>query len=331
MTMDSFRKYLEEKEKKRALITGVTGQSGSYLAELLLSKNYKVYGFERRIAHQDQEIRHSRIKDLDIELLPGDITHYGSVDNAVAISRPDEVYHLASQSFVKLSFEDEFQTLDTNIMGTANILHAVKRINPNAKFYFAGSSEQFGIPDKIPSDENTRFHPRSPYAVSKVAGFCLTRNYREAYKMFACSGILFNHESPRRGEEFVTRKITKGVWDIVNKKSDKLLLGNIDAKRDWGFAGDYVEAMWLMLQQDKPDDYVIATGETHTIRDFLTEAFGYVGIKNWSKYVGQNQAFMRPSDVEILQGDASKAKRELGWEPKVKFKGLVKLMMEADK
>ena len=321
---------MKEYCRKRALITGVTGQDGSYLAELLLSKNYKVYGFERRIAHQYQELRHSRIKGLDIELLPGDITNYGSVDNAVEKSKPDEVYHLAAQSFVKLSFDDEFQTLDTNIMGTANILHAVRRITPNARFYFAGSSEQFGIPEEIPSNERTRFHPRSPYAVSKLAGFCLTQNYREAYKMFACSGILFNHESPRRGGEFVTRKITKGVWDIVNKKIDKILLGNIDAKRDWGFAGDYVEAMWLMLQQDKPDDYVIATGETNTIRDFLTEAFGYVGIKDWSKYVGQNQAFMRPSDVEILQGDASKAKKELGWEPKIKFKGLVKLMMEKE-
>ncbi len=297
----------------------------------MLSKNYKVYGFERRIAHQDQELRHSRIKGLDIKLLPGDITNYGSVDNAVSIAKPDEVYHLAAQSFVKLSFEDEFQTLDTNIMGTANILHAVRRINPKARFYFAGSSEQYGNPEEIPSNERTRFHPRSPYAVSKLAGFCLTQNYREAYKMFACSGILFNHESPRRGGEFVTRKITKGVWDIVNKKIPQILLGNIDAKRDWGFAGDYVEAMWLMLQQDKPNDYVIATGETHTIRDFLTEAFGYVGIKDWSKYVGQNKAFMRPSDVEILQGDPSKAKKELGWEPKIKFNGLVKLMMEADK
>ena len=325
MTLD----WLEH-PKKRAFITGVTGQDGSYLAELLLSKNYKVYGLERRIALQDQELRHSRIKDLDVELLPGDITHYGSVQNAVEKARPDEVYHLAAQTFVKLSFDDEFQTLDTNVMGTANILHAVRRVNPDAKFYFAGSSEQYGNPEEIPSNENTRFHPRSPYAVSKLAGFCLTRNYREAYKMFACCGILFNHESPRRGKEFVTRKITKGVWDIVNKKSDKLLLGNLDAKRDWGFSGDYVKAMHLMLQQDKPDDYVIATGETNTIRDFLTEAFGYVGIKDWSKYVGQNQAFMRPSDVEILQGDASKAKRELGWEPKVKFKELVKMMMEAD-
>ncbi len=326
MTMD----WLEH-PKKRALITGVTGQDGSYLAELLLSKNYEVYGLERRIALQDQDLRHSRIKGLDIELLPGDITHYGSVDNAVEKARPDEVYHLAAQSFVKLSFDDEFQTLDTNVIGTANILHAVKRINPKAKFYFAGSSEQYGNPEEIPSNERTRFHPRSPYAVSKLAGFCLTRNYREAYNMFACSGILFNHESPRRGKEFVTRKITKGVWDIVNRKSDKLLLGNIDAKRDWGFAGDYVKAMHLMLQQDKPDDYVIATGETNTIRDFLDEAFDYVGIKDWSKYIGINKAFMRPSDVEILQGDASKAKRELGWESKVKFKDLVKMMMEADK
>jgi len=326
MTMDSFRNYF----KKRALISGITGQDGSYLAEFLLSKNYEVYGFERRIAHQYQELRHSRIKGLDIKLLPGDITHYGSVANAVEKSNPDEVYHLAAQSFVKLSFEDEFQTLDTNVMGTANILHALRRTNPDAKFYFAGSSEQFGNPEKIPSNEKTRFLPRSPYGVSKVAGFELTRNYREAYKMFACSGILFNHESPRRGEEFVTRKITKGVWDIVNKKIDKILLGNLDAKRDWGFAGDYVEAMWLMLQQDKPDDYVIATGETHTIRNWLTEAFGYVGIKDWNKYVEKNKAFMRPSDVEILQGDYSKAKRVLGWEPKVNFKGLVKLMMEAE-
>ena len=325
MTMD----WLESK-KKKALITGVTGQDGSYLAEFLLKKDYKVYGLERRIALQDQEIRHNRIKGLDIEFLPGDITHYGSVDNAVEKSRPDEVYHLAAQTFVKLSFDDEFQTIDTNVMGTTNILHAVRRITPNAKFYFAGSSEQYGNPEEIPSNERTRFNPRSPYAVSKLAGFCLTRNYREAYKMFACCGILFNHESPRRGKEFVTRKITKGVWDIVNKKSDKLLLGNLDAKRDWGFAGDYVEAMWLMLQQDKPDDYVIATGETHTVRDWLIEAFNYTGIEDWVKYVGQNKAFMRPSDVEILQGDASKAKRVLGWEPKVKFKELVKMMMEAD-
>jgi len=314
---------------KKALITGVTGQDGSYLAELLLDKNYEVYGLERRVAIQDQELRHERLKGLGVELLPADITHYSSVYNAVKQSKPDEVYHLAAQSFVKLSFDDPFQTFDTNIIGTMNILHSVKDIVPNAKFYFAGSSEQYGNPEVIPSDEHTRFHPRSPYAVSKVAGFDLTRNYRER-GMFACSGILFNHESPRRGKEFVTRKITKGVWDIVNGKSKKLLLGNIDAKRDWGFAGDYVEAMWLMLQQETPDDYVIATGETHTIRDWCKEAFGYVGIKDWEKYVGQNQAFMRPSDVEILQGDYSKAKRILGWEPKVKFKGLVKIMMEAD-
>ena len=314
---------------KKALITGITGQDGSYLAEFLLKKNYEVFGTERRVAIQDQELRHERLKGLGVKLLPADITNYSSVYQAVQTAQPDEVYHLAAQTFVKLSFDDPFQTLDTNVMGTINVLDATKKIVPNSKFYFAGSSEQYGIPEVIPSDENTRFHPRSPYAVSKVAGFDLTRNYRER-GMFACSGILFNHESPRRGKEFVTRKITKGVWDIVNKKSKKLLLGNIDAKRDWGFSGDYVQAMYLMLQQDKPDDFVIATGETHTVRDFLDEAFGYVGIKNWKPYVGQNQAFMRPSDVEILQGDASKAKKILGWEAKTKFKGLIRLMMREE-
>ena len=314
---------------KRALVSGITGQDASYLAEHLLNKGYEVFGMERRVALQDQEIRHERLSGLNVKLLPADITNLSSVYSAIQKAQPDEVYHLAAQTFVKLSFDDPFQTLDTNVMGTMNMLHSVKEINPKAKFYFAGSSEMFGNPEEIPSNENTRFHPRSPYGASKVCGFDLTRNYREQ-GMFACSGILFNHESPRRGKEFVTRKITKGVWDIVNKKSKKLLLGNIDAKRDWGFAGDYVKAMHLMLQQDKPDDFVIATGKTHTIRDFLDLAFGYVGIKDWTPYVGQNQAFMRPSDVEILQGDASKAKKILGWEAKTKFKGLIRLMMREE-
>ena len=243
--------------------------------------------------------------------------------------KPDECYHLAAQSFVSYSFEDEFSTINSNINGTHYILSAIKELAPHCKFYFAASSEMFGNAKETPQNENTPFHPRSPYGISKVAGFDLTRNYREAYGLFACNGILFNHESPRRGFEFVTRKITSAVAEIKVGLTRKLKLGNLDAKRDWGFSGDYITAMWLMLQQRKPDDYVIATGETHTVKEFVKLAFGYAGL-NWKQYVEIDKDLYRPAEVNILMGDYSKARRRLGWKPKVKFEQLVKMMVDAD-
>ena len=310
----------------KALISGISGQDGSYLSELLISKGYEVYGLERRIALEDQNSRRKN----NAEIIPCDITNFSSVYNAVQKVMPDEIYHLASQSDVGYSFKDPFQTLDTNIMGTLNILEAFRQLIPKSKMYFAGSSEMFGKVTEEPQNENTKFHPRSPYGVSKVAGFQLCQNYREAYGLFISNGILFNHESPRRGKEFVTRKITDGIKKIKEGKADKLYLGNLETKRDWGFAGDYVEVMWLMLQQNEPDDYVIATNETHTIREFIDEAFGIAGLEP-DKYVEINPEFFRPSDVILLRGDYSKAKEKLGWEPKIKFKGLVKMMMENEK
>lgn len=243
--------------------------------------------------------------------------------------KPNECYHLAAQSFVSYSFQDEFSTINTNVNGTHYILAAIKELAPHCRFYFAASSEMFGKVREIPQNENTPFHPRSPYGISKVAGFDLTRNYREGYGMFACSGILFNHESPRRGFEFVTRKITHAVAEIKFGLAKELRLGNLDARRDWGFSGDYVEAMWLMLQQDKPDDYVIATGETHTVKEFAQLAFSHAGL-DWKKYVKIDKNFYRPAEVHLLMGDYSKAKRKLGWKPKVKFKELVKMMVDTD-
>jgi GDPmannose 4,6-dehydratase len=314
---------------KKALITGVTGQDGSYLAEFLLKKGYEVFGVERRVALQDQKIRNERLQEINVKIIPCDIGDYGSVLNVIMKVMPDEIYHLAAQSFVAESFEDPFQTIKTNIFGTLNILEAMRNITPKAKFYFAASSEMFGEVKEEPQKESTPFHPRSPYGVSKVAGFYLTLNYRESYNMFCCSGIFFNHESPRRGKEFVTRKITSALKDIKKGNLKELKLGNLEAKRDWGFAGDYVEAMWLMLQQDKPDDYVIATGETHSIKEFLEEAFNSVGLK-WQDYVKVDERFIRPSDVPNLRGDSTKAKNILGWQPQVKFQELVKMMVEHD-
>jgi len=317
--------------KKKAFITGITGQDGSYLTELLLEKGYKVYGMVRRVALEDPEHHLWRIRHIldKIILHPGSLESYPSIFKIVENVKPDECYHLAAQSFVGYSFEDEFSTVNTNINGTHFILSAIKEKAPKCKFYFAGSSEQFGLVKEVPQDENTPFHPRSPYGISKVAGFDLTRNYREAYGLFACNGILFNHESSRRGFEFVTRKITSTVAKIKLGIEKELRIGNLEAKRDWGFARDYIEAMWLMLQQDKPDDYVIATNETHSVKEFVKLAFDYVGL-NWKNYVKIDETFYRPAEVHLLKGDYSKAKRKLRWKPTVNFEGLVKMMVDAD-
>ena len=316
---------------KKAIIAGITGQVVSYLAEFLLSKGYEVHGIIRRVALEDPEHRFWRIKHIKDRLIlhPASLESYASIFNVVDKVRPDEVYHLAAQSFVSYSFEDEFSTINTNINGTHFVLSAIKNKTPNCKFYFAGSSEMFGAAQEVPQNERTRFHPRSPYGISKVAGFDLTRNYRESYGLFACNGILFNHESPRRGFEFVTRKITNGVAKIKLGRAKEIQLGNLDAKRDWGFAGDYVEAMWRMLQQDTPDDYVIATGETYSVRQFVETAFDYVGL-DWKKYVTRDDNLFRPAEVNILCGDYSKAKRVLRWEPKIKFNRLVRMMVDED-
>lgn len=316
---------------KKAFITGITGQDGSYLAELLLEKGYKVYGFVRRVALEDAEHRMSRILHLldKVELISGSLESYPSVYKAVTKVLPDEVYHLAAQSFVSYSFEDEFSTLQSNISGSHYILSAVHDIVPKAKFYFAASSEMFGKVHEVPQNENTRFHPRSVYGISKSAGFDLTRNYREAYNLFACSGILYNHESPRRGFEFVTRKITSYVAMIKQGLKDKLPLGNLEAKRDWGHSKDYVRAMWLMLRQQKPDDYVICTGKAHSVRDFCSRAFSHVGM-DYKNYVVTDEKFFRPAEVDILLGDYSKARKVLGWEPKIDFDRLVTEMVDHD-
>jgi GDPmannose 4,6-dehydratase len=316
---------------KKAFITGITGQDGSYLAELLLEKGYKVYGLVRRVALEDAEHRMSRIVHLlkDIELVSGSLESYPSVYKAVSFIKPDEIYHLAAQSFVSYSFEDEFSTLQSNISGSHYILSAVHDVVPNAKFYFAASSEMFGKVHEVPQSEKTPFHPRSVYGISKSAGFDLTRNYREAYSLFACNGILYNHESPRRGFEFVTRKITSHVAMIKQGIKEELLLGNLEAKRDWGHARDYVRAMWLMLQYKKPDDYVICTGIPHSVREFCQKAFSHIGL-DYGKYVVSDPKFFRPAEVETLQGDYSKAKKILGWKPTVSFDQLVSEMVDHD-
>jgi len=316
---------------KKALITGVTGQDGSYLAEFLLEKGYKVYGLVRRVALEDEQHRMSRIIDIldDIELIPGSLESYPSIFKAVATVRPDEVYHLAAQSFVSYSFEDEFSTLQSNISGVHYMLSAVHDLMPTSKFYFAASSEMFGKVHETPQNENTHFHPRSVYGISKVAGFDLTRNYREAYNLFACNGILYNHESPRRGFEFVTRKITSHVAMIKLGMRNKLELGNLDAKRDWGHAKDYIQAMWLMLQQEKPDDYVVSSGKAYSVRKFCEKAFLHVGL-NYKDYVVINKKFFRPAEVDILLGDCKKANDKLGWKPGYTFNELVCEMVESD-
>lgn len=315
----------------KALITGITGQDGSYLAELLLEKGYEVHGLVRRVALEDSAHRLSRIAHLRsrLHLHAGSLESFPSCYQVLRSVQPDECYHLAAQSFVSYSFDDEFSTLNTNINGTHYILAAIKDIVPGCRFYFAGSSEMFGKAEEIPQNELTRFHPRSAYGISKVAGFDLTRNYREAYGLHASSGILFNHESPRRGFEFVTRKITSGVARIAAGKADELRLGNLDAQRDWGHAGDYVEAMWKMLQQEHPDDYVVATAETHSVREFAELAFGLAGL-DYRKYVTADQELFRPAEVDVLVGNPEKAHRVLGWSPKMNFAGLVREMLAAD-
>jgi GDPmannose 4,6-dehydratase len=314
---------------KKALITGITGQDGSYLAEFLLSKGYKVYGLVRRLSTPNLEnIKHIYDK---IELVSGDLLDQGSLQDAIEKSQPDEVYNLAAQSFVKASWEQPVLTGEFTALGVTRMLEAIRMSNPKIKFYQASSSEMFGKVTESPQKETTRFHPRSPYGVAKVYGHYITVNYRESYDIFACSGILFNHESPRRGIEFVTRKITHAVARISLGKQDKLELGSLEPKRDWGFAGDYVEAMWLMLQQDKPDDYVIATGENHSVREFVELAFNAAGIKNWEKYVVSNiPSHMRPAEVDYLIGDSTKAQKILNWKPKTTFKELVQMMVNAD-
>lgn len=316
---------------KRALITGITGQDGSYLAELLSNKGYEVHGIVRRVALEDPEHRLWRIRHILDKLIlhAASLESYASIFNVVEKVRPDECYHLAAQSFVSYSFEDEFSTINTNINGAHFILSAIKEKAPQCRLYFAASSEMFGKVKETPQNEDTHFHPRSPYGISKVAGFDLTRNYREAYDLFACNGILFNHESPRRGYEFVTRKISNGVARIKLGVDNKLKLGNLEARRDWGFAGDYVKAMWLMLQQDEPDDYVIATNETHSVKEFAELAFNYADL-DWKEHVVEDEKFYRPADVHVLRGDYGKGKRKLGWEPTIRFDELVKMMVEAD-
>jgi len=316
---------------KKALITGITGQDGSYLAELLLEKGYDVHGIVRRVAIEDPEHRLSRIRHIldQVHLHPASLESYPSIFSVVREVEPEECYHLAAQSFVSYSFEDEFSTFNTNINGTHYILSSIKQIVPECRFYFAGSSEMFGKVREVPQNEETTFHPRSAYGITKVAGFDLTRNYREAYGLQTWNGILYNHESPRRGFEFVTRKISWHAAMIKKGRKKELRLGNLDAKRDWGYAKEYVEAMWLMLQQDAPDDFVVATGETHSVREFCEHAFSLLGL-NWQDYVTTDPTYYRPAEVDILLGDATRAKERLGWSPKISFKELVEIMVEAD-
>ena len=316
---------------KSALITGITGQDGSYLADLLLEKGYEVHGIVRRVALEDPVHRLWRIRHIldRIYLHAASLDSYASLFNVIEKVKPDECYHLAAQSFVNYSFEDAFSTINTNINGTLYVLSAIMERAKDCRFYFAGSSEMFGKVKETPQTEETPFHPRSPYGISKVAGFDLTRNFRESYGMFACNGILFNHESPRRGFEFVTRKITSSVAKIKAGLEKKLRLGNLDAKRDWGFAGDYVKAMWLMLQQSEPDDYVIATNETHSVKEFAKKAFEYVDL-NWQDYVIVDEMFYRPAEVHQLRGNYDKSRQKLEWGPTVNLEGLIKMMMEAD-
>ena len=312
---------------KKALITGITGQDGSYLAELLLEKGYEVHGIMRR----NSTFTTGRIEHIfdQIELHYGDLADSSSLQHIISKVQPDEVYNLAAQSHVKVSFDVPEYTADVTGTGTLRLLEAIRTAAPQAKFYQASSSEMFGKVLEVPQTEKTPFYPRSPYGAAKVYSYWITKNYRESYDMFACNGILFNHESPRRGETFVTRKITRAVAAIKAGKQDKLYLGNLDAKRDWGFAGDYVEAMWLMLQADKPDDYVVATNETHSVKEFCQIAFEHVGL-DWEKYVEVSEKYFRPAEVDLLIGDPAHAKKQLKWEPKVSFEELVKMMVDAD-
>ena len=318
--------------KKIALITGITGQDGSYLAELLLSKGYEVHGIVRRVALEDETHRLWRIRKIlrDINLHAGSLESYASLFNIILKIKPSEVYHLAAQSYVVYSFEDEFSTLNINVNGTHYLLSAVKEFAASkVKFYFAGSSEMFGKVKSIPQNEDTPFNPRSSYGISKVTGYHLVKNYREAYKLHASNGILFNHESPRRGFEFVTRKISHTVAKIKKGSKEKLKLGNIKAKRDWGHAKDYVEAMWLMLQQESPSDYVIGTGKEYSVEQFAEKAFNYVGL-NYKDHIVVDNQLKRPAEVDSLLANFSKAKKILKWEPQVSFDNLVKNMVESD-
>lgn len=313
---------------KIALITGITGQDGSYLAEFLLKKNYQIYGLTRRTSTVTTE-RISHIINK-IKVVEGDLLDQHSLTQLIKDLRPDEVYNLAAQSFVPSSFSQPVLTGEATALGVTRILEAIRIAYPKAKFYQASSSEMFGKVREVPQNELTPFYPRSPYGVAKLYGHWITINYRESYNLYALSGICFNHESPRRGTEFVTRKISQATARIKLGKQKKLVLGNLDAKRDWGFAGDYVEAMWMMLQQNKPVDYVIGTGETHSVREFCQVAFNVVGINNWQDYVESNEEFFRPAEVDLLIADPRKANTVLGWRPKTSFKKLVEIMVQAD-
>jgi len=316
---------------KRALITGITGQDGSYLAEHLLNAGYEVHGTVRRVALEEPEHRLGRIRHIvnRVTLHAANLDSYPSIFQVISRHKFDECYHLAAQSFVAESFSDGFSTMNTNINGTHYVLAALKELSPECKFYFAGSSEMFGIVQEVPQTERTPFRPRSPYGISKVAGFHLTVNYREAYGMFCCNGILFNHEGPRRGFEFVTRKVSSSVAKIKLGLEKEVQLGNLDARRDWGHAADYVEAIHMMLQQPEPGDYVIATGETHSVRELCEVAFSHVGL-DYEKYVKVDPIFYRPAEIDLLLGDASKAARVLGWKPRRLFVDLVREMVDAD-
>jgi GDPmannose 4,6-dehydratase len=313
---------------KTALITGINGMDGSHLADFLLEKGYKVYGVERRSSSKNRiNTKHLEGK---VTFLQGDLTDQNSLFRCLKESNPDEVYNLAAQSFVGESWNTPEHTSEVTGLGVLRILEAIREFNPKIRFYQASSSEMFGRMVENPANENTPFYPRSPYGVAKLYGHWITKNYRESYDIFACSGILFNHESERRGIDFVTRKISDGVARIKLGLANHISLGNLDAKRDWGYAPDYIEVMWLMLQQDTPDDYVIATGDTRSIREFLDEAFKCVGIEDWEPYIKIDPQFMRPAEVDVLRGDYSKAKFQLGWEPKTNFNELVKIMIDND-
>ena len=312
---------------KRALITGITGQDGSYLAEFLLGKGYEVYGMVRRTS----TVRYERIQHIQslIHIVQGDMGDHASLITAISTIEPDEIYNLAAQSFVPTSWNQPVFTGDITGLGVTRMLDAIRSVNPGIKYYQASSSEMFGKVREVPQKESTPFYPRSPYGVAKVYGHWITVNYRESYDLFTCSGILFNHESPRRGLEFVTRKVTHHAAMIKLEMAKEIRIGNLESQRDWGFAGDYVRAMWLMLQQDKPDDFVIATGKTHSVERLLEVAFGHVGL-NWRDYTVQDPQFMRPAEVDLLVGDASKAGRNLGWTPEVAFEELIGMMVDSD-
>ena len=316
---------------KTALITGITGQDGAYLSELLLSKKYNVHGLVRRVALEDKTHRLWRLRNIlnKVNLHAASLESYASIVKIIQKIKPNEVYHLGAQSYVSYSFEDEFSTINTNVNGTHYMLSAIKEFSPKTKFYFAGSSEMFGKVAEVPQKETTPFHPRSAYGISKVTGFDLTRNYREAYNLFCCSGILFNHESPKRGFEFVTRKISHSVAKIKLGLQKDMNLGNIDAKRDWGHAKDYVKGMWMMLQKKKPEDFILCTGEQHSVKEFARLAFAEVGL-DYKKYIKIDKKLKRPAEVNTLLGSYSKARKKLGWKPTVTFKQLVKEMVRSD-